>query len=362
MFFAGVFVTLMGIMVLVGVGAYALFGLYNESSLDELNTSIQGPVTLPETPETNIQARQQVAPPSDDPPETTIEVIRNVQPVVEAEPRAENVQATNPPSPEAKAAAPSEEASTPAPRPAEAAKEAVPSAPEPVIAEAPAPEQPETVAEVVVEVDTGALVAAYDSLYPGDGIHPKYWDNPLTAGSDEQSYAVAWREGGFREVTASDGLPRGTLADAIHVVIPSIGVDSEVTNLAILDMGDSRQYETPAHVVGRIPQTANPGEVGNTWLFGHLESPILGEGNVFRRLPEIPEIMKNGDPVYVIILNEDSEEFIYQITDTTVMHRDDLSLYDTDDSTVTLVTCVPRLIYDRRLVVSGKLVGIRKPA
>ena len=164
------------------------------------------------------------------------------------------------------------------------------------------------------------------------------------------------------EVSSSNGLPRGTLSDATHIRIPSIGVDSAVTTLAILDLGDSKEYETPAHVVGRIPDTSNPGEMGNTWLFGHLESPIRGEGNVFRRLPEIPEILKNGDPVYVALLNEAGEEFMYQVTNTKVVHRDDLALYQTDDSTITLVTCVPRLIYDQRLVVSGKLVGIRKPA
>ena len=52
------------------------------------------------------------------------------------------------------------------------------------------------------------------------------------------------------------------------------------------------------------------------------------------------------------LLNMDGEEFMYQITSTTVMHRDDLSLYDTEDSTITLVACVPRLIYDHRIVVS----------
>ena len=72
--------------------------------------------------------------------------------------------------------------------------------------------------------------------------------------------------------------------------------------------------------------------------------------------------MKNGDPVYVTLLNEAGEEFMYQVTNAKVIHRDELALYNTEDSTITLVTCVPRLIYDQRLVVSGKLVGVRKPA
>ena len=129
-----------------------------------------------------------------------------------------------------------------------------------------------------------------------------------------------------------------------------------------MDIGDSRQYETPAHVVGRIPQTSNPGEMGNTWLFGHLESLIRGEGNVFHRLPEIPNLLNSGDPVYVSLENQDGDEFLYQITATRVVRQEDLALYDTDDSTITLVACVPRLIYDHRIVVTGKLVGVKRAA
>ena len=356
MFFVGVFMTLMGIMALAGVCAYMLFELYNKSNLEEMNTAAQGPVALPEPPASEAQVQGAPQPDASFKP---IEVIRNVQPVVEEKPAVEYAPAAESSEPAAEVARPSEEAA-PAPpaQSVEIVKEVAPAPPPVIKEEPPAPEQSQPAAEF----DAGELVSAYNSIYPGYKIHPKYWDRPLTAGADEYTYGVIRREDGFMEVSALNGLPKGTLSDAVHVRIPSIEVDSAVSNLAILDLGDSREYETPAHVVGRIPETSNPGETGNTWLFGHLESPIRGEGNVFRRLPEIPEILKNGDPVYVTLLNEAGEEFMYQVTNTVVVHRDDLALYDTDDSTITLVTCVPRLIYDQRLVVSGKLVGVRKPA
>ena len=205
-----------------------------------------------------------------------------------------------------------------------------------------------------------ALVASYNAIYPGHATHPKYWDNPLAAGADEYAYGVALRNDGFLSVSSWDGLPRGALPDATRILIPSIDVDSAIEPLAIVDLGDSRQYETPKHVVGRIPGTATPGEIGNAWLFGHLESPIMGEGNVFQRLPDIPRILKDGDPVYVSLLNDEGDEFLYQVTETEVVYKDDLELYQTEDSTVTLVACVPRLIYDHRILVTGKLVGIRR--
>ena len=353
MFFVGVFLTLMGIIALIGVCIYAIFGLYNKSNLEDLNTSIQGPVALPELSVSKVQVHGALLPDGSFKP---IEVIRDVQPVVKDESSVEFVPVMRRVESKMEIEALPKETAGAAPS-AEVVKVTIPEV-KPVIEEAPASEQ----AEYPDEFDAGELVSVYNTMYPGHKIHPKYWDRPLIAGADEYTYGVVLREDGFLAVSPDNGLPKGTLPDAIRVRIPSIDLDSEVTNLAIIDLGDSKQYETPAHVVGRIPETSNPGEMGNTWLFGHLESPIRGEGSVFRRLPEIPEILKNGDPVYVTVLNEDGEEFMYQVTHTTVMHRDELSLYETDDSTITLVTCVPRLIYDHRVVVSGKLVGIRKPA
>ena len=353
LFFAGVFMTLMGMMILVGVCIYTLFGLYNTSNLEELNTSIQGPVALPKLPVSQAQVRGDLLP---DGKFKTIQVIKEVQTIVKEDSSVQYAPAPKRTAPGANSAPITQDAGTPS-QAAETVKATFASS-DPNIRKAPAPEQSETVGEA----DTRELVAVYNSIYPGHKIHPKYWDRPLTAGADEYTYGVIRRDDGFLEVPASNGLPKGTLSDATHLRIPSIGVDSEITNLAILDLGDSRKYETPAHVVGRIPQTSNPGELGNTWLFGHLESPIRGEGNVFKRLPDIPGILNNGDPVYVTLLNAEGEEFMYQITETEVVYKDDLALYDTDDSTITLVACVPRLVYDHRIVVTGKLVGIRKPA
>ena len=70
-------------------------------------------------------------------------------------------------------------------------------------------------------------------------------------------------------------------------------------------------------------------------------------------------MLKNGDPVYVSIVTDDGE-YLYQITETEVVHQDDLQLTETDDSTITLVACVPRLVYDHRILVTGKLVGVKR--
>ncbi len=219
-----------------------------------------------------------------------------------------------------------------------------------------------TTPETEAKADVAALIDTYGPLYPGLQTHPKHWSDTWNTRSGGYTFGVVRRPDGFLSVSAEQGRARGTASDAIHIRIPSIEVDSPISNLGIIDLGDSSYYETPDRVVGRIPEMANPGELGNTWLFGHLESIIGGEGNVFHRLPEIPKLLSNGDPVYVNLLNAGGDEFLYQVTKTQVVHQDDLALYDVGDATVTLVACVPRLIYDHRILITGKLVGIKKAA
>jgi LPXTG-site transpeptidase (sortase) family protein len=153
-------------------------------------------------------------------------------------------------------------------------------------------------------------------------------------------------------------LPASGLSKPTRVRIPAIGLDSDVMQLRILDLDDARQYQTPPLVVGHIPESASPGEVGNSWLFGHLESPFRGEGSVFAALPEVHGLLKDGRTVYVIVDSADGE-FLYQVQDFKVIPREELTLWESTERTVTLVTCWPRFVYDERVVVTTTLVGVR---
>ena len=205
---------------------------------------------------------------------------------------------------------------------------------------------------------------SYSALYPAIYMHPKFWAQPLWAGGEPYVYNPANPDtalpDGFRAVSAlDDALRRGDGSPTSRITIPLINVNSEIQELNILNLGDSRAYETPKHLVGHIPQSPNPGERGNAWYFGHLESPIKGEGNVFHRLPEIPDLLRDGDDVFVELESVDGRVFLYKTTRTEVMHEDELELYGSDTAQLTLVACVPRLVYDHRVVVTAELVGIR---
>ena len=344
---AGSVLVFVGLVVVVAAGLYYGLGRYNSTQLDDLISAEKGPVAMQSVETDQTQVRGVLMPDGSFKPIQT--GVKRIEVYVGDQKVDDRASLSAAPSPVAAVTSPT----------IQAASTVVPSAEQAQAPSMPTSDDREASDEAK---NSAELVYAYNALYPGYQMHPKYWDNPLNAGADPFSYGAVKRPDGFISIESSQGMPKGAAPDANHIRIPSIGVDSTVSNLAIIDIGDSRQYETPKHVVGRIPETSNPGELGNTWLFGHLESPIRGEGNVFQKLPEIPALLNGGDPVYVSLINENGDEFLYQITATEVVHQDDLSLYQTEDATITLVSCVPRLVYDRRLLVTGKLVGVKMAA
>ena len=190
------------------------------------------------------------------------------------------------------------------------------------------------------------------SLYPGIRVAAQDWDHPRWA-----EPVVVAAPPGFRPV-ALEELSAQRTAPPTRIRIPAINLDAEVRGLEILDLGDARQYETPKNVVGHIPESANPGMSNNGWLFGHLESPIRGEGSVFRQLPQVHDLLRQGEDVYVIIDSADGS-FLYQVRRFRTIPQEELSLWDSDTPMVTLVTCWPRFKYDDRILVEAELVGVK---
>ena len=196
-------------------------------------------------------------------------------------------------------------------------------------------------------------IIAAQRMFPGEILHPVFWVKPMES---EAGYAPV--NPSVPEFVAVPPAARHSLPVPVRITIPLIDLDSEVISLRILDLGDSLEYETPKNVVGHIPETANAGEDGTAWFFGHLESPIQGEGNVFADLPKIPDLLRSG-PVYATVANGEST-FLYKLTASRVIHEDSLIVYDSGSPGISLVTCVPRFLYDHRLVVTGELEGVKE--
>ena len=124
---------------------------------------------------------------------------------------------------------------------------------------------------------------------------------------------------------------------ARQVQIPAIGV-----NAPIVQGDDWEQLKMGA---GQHIGSTNPGEAGNLVLSAHND--IYGE--IFRYLDRL----KEGDEV--VIITQD-RSFTYEVIAIEIVDptRVDL-LAPTNDSTITLISCYPDLVDNKRIVVQGLL-------
>ena len=188
-------------------------------------------------------------------------------------------------------------------------------------------------------------------------IHPKSWSDPdwllpdrfNTPEHNQDNFAFSLIEDSDITVELLSGIPG-------KISIPILNLTAPVENLAIVEKDGRMVYETPKNLVGRIPSSPNQPDTFTGWYFGHLESPLKGEGNVFHNLPEIAEHLIDGNEV-LISLGKPGKELVYQVTKSEVLHESDLELYDPGLGKIILVTCSNRPIYDHRQLVTATLVG-----
>lgn len=204
--------------------------------------------------------------------------------------------------------------------------------------------------------DTGPApsAATLGEIYWSWDADPQDWANPFWATErGEPEYTS-----GFLPVEELD-LPASGLAPATFVRIPIIGLESRTIELGVITTDEGQlKYESPIYEVGIIPGYTTPGEMGNTWLFGHLESPLKDEGAVFRDLPKVHDFLRRGEAVYVIVDSDDGS-FLYQATEFRILPREEVNFWGSDGRTATLVCSWPRFIYDERVVITTELVGAR---
>ena len=193
----------------------------------------------------------------------------------------------------------------------------------------------------------------HETLYPGNLVDPLDWDNPrITDIREKRVDPIEQFGSGNSEVAIQPTPPRS-------IEIPEIELSSEIKSLTIQNYGTARGWETPKNVVGHIPTTANPGQEGIAYLFGHLNSPIRGEGSVFRNLTRIPDILRQGKDVYVYVEDENNRTYLYQVNKTRVIPQEEFKIEDSNRALIELVACVPSYIYDHRLIVTAELIGFK---
>ncbi len=317
-----------GVVLLTLVGGYYLYGIRAKADIDDY-TSVR-PRPAPKAPAQPLPAAAAIVPSS--PTSTARSAPRPANPA--PPPAAASVEPVPTPTTEAASVAPTQVSDASSERTGSAGLARVLGS---VTTPVPAPVQQAPIATPAPD---------YAAIIEGD-----------LQGVIEASRAEALK---YSPVSPSE-LPGGSVLPAVRIRVPVVGIDSDIKELEVIESGDSRAWETPKYIVGHIPTTGLPGESGQGWYFGHLESPISGEGNVFGRLPDLAELFTSREesPFYVFLESEDLK-FAYQIYRTEIIHSDDFILQDSGQSDITLVTCYPRLTYDYRLLVTAALVGVRE--
>ncbi|MFH0776872.1 MAG: sortase [Patescibacteria group bacterium] len=144
-----------------------------------------------------------------------------------------------------------------------------------------------------------------------------------------------------------------------RLIIPSLKIHAPIktpenVNLQLGDWEaiESQIQDTLQNGVVNFPGTAQPGETGNAFITGHSSYYPLLPGkykDVFALLPEI----QIGEKIEIW---QNEKKFIYRVTSKKEVSPHDVNvLEDTDDSRLTLMTCVPVGTALRRLIVTAEL-------
>ena len=137
---------------------------------------------------------------------------------------------------------------------------------------------------------------------------------------------------------ASIPLPTPGPQQATRIQISAIGVDAPVVQ------GDG--WEQLKKGVGQHIGTTNPGEIGNLVVSAHND--IFGE--IFRDLDRL----KPGDQVVVHTTNQ--RTFTYIVTGTQIVEPTQVEVMaPTPDSVITMISCYPYLVDNKRIVVRAVL-------
>ena len=124
---------------------------------------------------------------------------------------------------------------------------------------------------------------------------------------------------------------------AVRIQIPAIGVDAPIVQ------GDS--WEQLKKGVGQHIGSADPGKAGNVVFSAHDD--VFGE--IFRNLDKLMP----GDKVLVFSAQQ---QYIYLVTGSQIVSPTQVEVMSpTSDPTVTLISCYPYMVDNKRIVVFAKL-------
>jgi sortase A len=141
--------------------------------------------------------------------------------------------------------------------------------------------------------------------------------------------------------------PNLLVIESLNIKVPIIYVEGKTEKI---------YQEALKNGVVHYPGTANIGELGNAYIFGHSSDYVWSKGEyktIFALLPKI----KTGDEI--VASNQAGEKFIYKVIETKVIGPKDLSVLDQQQNKrrlLTLQTSYPLGTALKRFIVVAELL------
>jgi len=151
----------------------------------------------------------------------------------------------------------------------------------------------------------------------------------------------------IREPDSSKKIP-----EIFYLTIPKLGIERA-------EVDTNSESLSPDERLGHYPGSALPGEVGNTFIYGHSVLPMFYNPKNYRTIFSTLEKLEEGDEFAVEL---GGRSFLYVVEKATVLRPEDVHPLEPvappllQQSYLTLMTCVPPGVRTNRLLVQAKLI------
>jgi len=142
--------------------------------------------------------------------------------------------------------------------------------------------------------------------------------------------------------------PDQTIVQDGYLLIPKLEVNAPIVYMQSMD--ENAVLADLKSGVGHYPGTANPGQIGNVVITGHSSFYWWDDGQ-YNQVFALLENLAVGDKIYI---GYGGKRYIYQVSESKVINPEDVQvLAQTNDSRLSLITCVPVGTNLQRLVVTA---------
>ena len=170
-------------------------------------------------------------------------------------------------------------------------------------------------------------------------------NSSILGGNTDYTQLANWFTNESEVKKLSTNLYANDDGNTYYLSIPKLDIDQATVTIGSMDLEKSLiQY----------PQTALPGQVGNTVVFGHSVLPQFYNPKSYLAIFSTLHKLKIGDPIFI---DYDGSHYQYTVTEMYEVKADDFSVLDQrfDSKVITLITCSPPGTYLRRLVVKAEI-------